>query len=158
MTMNTKPNKDTQTTSDTNLMNGLVKHQSVVASLMIAGVPVPTTDLITTLQSRIAARLKTAAAHKAWLDAVAAEQATVAGSKATVSHAKQELKVMFAGQNETLGDFGLSGPKARTPLTAAEKSAAAEKGKATKAARHPKVPASPAEPATPPASPTPSKS
>ncbi|HEY8089983.1 MAG TPA: hypothetical protein VIF09_19110, partial [Polyangiaceae bacterium] len=49
---------------------------------------------------------------------------------------KQALKVIFAGQIEALADFGLKAPKPRTPLTNAQKAAAAAKAKATRALRH----------------------
>jgi hypothetical protein len=136
MAAKSKTNKDTQNAADQSFIGGLQKHQAEVASLMVGGVSIPTTSLITTLQSRIAARTQSATSQKAWQDDVQAEQATLAKSKAEVSGARQAIKVMFAGQIEALGDFGIKPPKPRTPLTTAQKAAAAAKAKATRAARH----------------------
>ena len=136
MAANSKTNKDTQNTADQSFISGLQKHQAEVASLMVGGVPIPTPSLIATLQSRIAARMQSETSHKAWQDDVQAEQAILAKSKAEVSGARQAIKVAFAGQIEALGDFGIKPPKPRTPLTNAQKAAAAAKAKATRALRH----------------------
>ena len=128
--------KDTQQTADQNLVTGLQKHQATLPSLFIAGAAVPTATIITTVQSRMTARINTAAALAAYHTAVAAEVAAIAQSKALVSGTKQALKVMFAGQLAELGDFGMKAPKPRTPLTPEEKVAATAKAKATREARH----------------------
>jgi hypothetical protein len=128
--------KDLQQTADQKLIDGLEKHQANLSSLLIAGTTIPTTSIITTVQSRIAARTNTAAALTAYHTALAAEEATIAQSKAVVSGTKQAIKVMFAGQLGTLSDFGMTAPKTRAPLTPAEKIASAAKAKATRAARH----------------------
>ena len=135
-TSKTAPNKDQQDTDDQNLVAGLEKHAATIPSLLIAGATVATTSIVTTLQTRMAARANTASALAAYHAAVAAEEATIEQSKAIVSGTKQSLKVMFAGQLTTLGDFGMKAPKARTPMTPEEKVAAAAKAKATRAARH----------------------
>jgi hypothetical protein len=159
--------KDQQQTDDQNLVAGLEKHQASLPSLLIAGTTIPTTSIITTVQSRMAARANTAATLAAYHTALAAEEATIAQSKAIVSGTRQAIKVMFAGQLAELGNFGMKAPKPRTPLTPAQKLAAAAKAKATRAARHtvgPKVKAAitgatvapaapPATPATPAAAP-----
>jgi hypothetical protein len=153
-----KATKDQQTTDEQNLIAGLEKHATTLPSLMFAGVAVPTTTIITTLQSRIDARMNTATNRATWQAVVQAETATIAQSKAMVSGTRQALKVMFAGQIEMLADFGLKPPKPRTPLTTEEKAAAKAKADATRAARHTMGPKQKAKitgttvaPATPPA-------
>jgi hypothetical protein len=134
--MTSADNKDQQQTDDQNLVAGLEKHQATIPSLLIAGTTIPTTSIITTVQSRMAARANTAATLAAYHTALAVEEATIAQSKATVSGTRQALKVMFAGQLAELGDFGMKAPKPRTPLTPEEKVAVAAKAKATREARH----------------------
>ena len=136
MTTKNASTKDQQQTVDQNLVAGLQKHVATLPSLLIAGTTIPTTSIISTLQSRLAARANTAATLAAYHTALAAEEATIAQSKAVVSGTKQGLKVMFAGQLAQLGDFGMKAPKPRAPLTPEQKVAAAAKAKATRAARH----------------------
>jgi phage protein D len=136
--MATKPRstKTEQQTADQKLLAGFQKHQATVPSLMIAGVPVPTTSLIATLQGRIAARATTESSRAGWRDDVQAERTTVSQSQKTMNRSMQALQVMFADQIEILTDFGLTGPKPRTPLTIEQKAAAQAKAEATRAARH----------------------
>ena len=134
--MTTTNTKDQQQTDDQNLVAGLEKHQATLSSLLIAGTTIPTTSIISTLQSRLAARANTAATLAAYHTALAAEEATIAQSKAIVSGTRQAIKVMFAGQLGELGDFGMKAPKPRTPLTPEEKVAVTAKAKATREARH----------------------
>jgi ribonuclease E len=136
MTTRNRTNKAQLQTSDQNLLNGLQKHEATIPTLLIAGTAVPTTSLVSTLQLRMATRAATAVARAAFQAAVQAEQAEATQSKGVVSGTKQALKVMFSGQIEVLADFGLTGPKARTPLTPEEKVAANAKALATRAARH----------------------
>lgn len=136
MTTKNSATKDLQQAADQNLVAGLQKHQATMASLFIAGSSVPTTTIITTVQSRMTARVNTAAALAAYHTALAQEEQTIAQSKALVSGTRQALKVMYSGQLAALGDFGLKAPKARAPMTPEQKVAAAAKAKATREARH----------------------
>jgi hypothetical protein len=136
MTTNNKANKDQLQAADQNLVNGLQKHAATLPSLLIAGATVPTASLISTLQSRMAARTSTASARAALQAAIQAEQVEGTQTKTLVSGTKQALKVIFAGQITELADFGLKGPKVRTPLTPEQKVVVAAKAKATRAARH----------------------
>ena len=131
-----KLTKDQQNTADQNLIDGLEKNQATLPSILIAGVPVPTTSIVTTLKSRIAARTATVTTRAAWQADVHAESAVVRQSATTVSRTKQALKLMFADQITTLAEFGLKPPKPRTPLTTEQKAAAKAKAKATREARH----------------------
>jgi hypothetical protein len=136
MTTRTKTNNAEQLAADQSLIDGLVKHAATLVTLLIAGNTVQTSALVTVLQARIAA-IKLAITTKAtFMAAVAAAHAEIANTAALVSGARQALKVAFSGQIETLGDFGLKPPKARTPLTTEQKAAAKAKAAATRAARH----------------------
>ena len=136
MTINRKNNHATQTAADQSLIDGFTKHAATLITMLVGGSTVKTSDLVTVLQARIAA-IKLALTTKAtFMAAVAAAHAEIANTAALVSGARQALKIAFAGQIETLGDFGLKPRKAPTPLTPEQKAAAVAKAKATRAARH----------------------
>lgn len=101
----------------------------------MAGNTVQTSALVTVLQARIAAIKLAISTKAAYAAAVAAAHAEIANTAALVSGARQALKIAFSGQIETLGDFGLKPPKARTPLTTEQKAAAKAKAEATRKAR-----------------------
>jgi len=69
-------------------------------------------------------------------DTLVAEQ----GTKATVGPVLQAYQHLvlaaFSNATQTLADFGLTPPKARTPMTVEQKAAAGAKREATRAARH----------------------
>src|SRR3984957_13958364 len=135
MTTKEKTNNAVQLAADQALIDGLVKHGATLVTLLVAGSTVQTTDLVTVLKARIAA-IKLALTTKAtFMAAVAAAHAEIANTAALVSGARQALKIAFAGQIETLGDFGLKPRKARTPLTTEQKAAAKAKAEATRKAR-----------------------
>jgi len=124
--------------ADQLLIDGLIKHAATLLTLLVAGSTVLNGDLVTVLKARIAA-IKLAISTKAtFMAAVLAAHAEIANTAALVSGARQALKVAFAGQVESLSDFGLKPPKARTPLTAEQKAIAKAKAAATRAANHPK--------------------
>jgi hypothetical protein len=131
-----KSNLQQQQAADQSLVDGFTKHASTIPSLLIAGVQVPTTTIISTLQARIAARAATAPAKATYQALVQADQNERASSQALVSGAKQAIGLMYAGQITTLADFGLKPRKAPAPRTPEQKAASAAKAKATRAARH----------------------
>jgi len=136
MTTKTRTSNATQLAADQALIDGLVQHAATLVTLLVAGSTVPTSALVTVLQARIAAIKLTLTTKATFMAAVAAAHGEIANTAALVSGARQALKIAFAGQIETLGDFGLKPPKARTPRTTEQKAAAKAKGKATRAARH----------------------
>jgi hypothetical protein len=132
-----KPRKsrNDQVTADQLLAAGLSKHAATIPPIFIAGATVPSKDVITTLQSRVATALNVPPARATWLAAVQADRDERAKSEPLVSALKQSLLVFFAGQIDTLADFGLTGRKA--PVVSPEvRVAAAAKAKATREARH----------------------
>jgi hypothetical protein len=83
----------------------------------------------------VAAAKATETTRAAWLAAVQASQTEQATTKAFVSVFKQVVLAAFAGQVDTLADFGLTPRKARVVAPDVQVAAAA-KAKATRAARH----------------------
>ncbi len=71
---------------------------------------------------------------------VAAEDAAMPALIALVSAFKAFVKVSFRTRADTLADFGIKAPKARTPMTAEQKAVAAAKRAATREARGTKGP------------------
>jgi hypothetical protein len=136
MATNDSTSTQQQQASDQSLMEGFQKHISALPSLLIAGTSVPTTTVISTLQARIAARAATAPARATYQALVKANQDEHAKSQVLVSGAKQAVQLMFAGQIETLADFGLKPRKVPAPRTPQQKAASVAKAKATRAARH----------------------
>jgi hypothetical protein len=131
-----KKNRIDQNAADQKLADGLTKHAAAIASLVVGGVTVSNKDIVTTLQARITARENAANTRATWRAAVQGDKSQSSTSRALVSGVKQALQVMFAGQIEILGDFGLTARKPRTPLTPEQKVAAVKKAEATRAARH----------------------
>ena len=130
-----KNNRNDKTTADQSLADGLNKHSATIPPIFIAGAAVPLKDLMTTLQTRVTAAKNVQPARATWLAAVKADHDERASSEALVSALKQSLLVFFAGQVDTLADFGLTGRKA--PVVSPEaRVAAAAKAKATREARH----------------------
>jgi len=132
-----RTNQATQKAADQAMIDGFTKHAATLLALLVGGSTVKTSDLVTVLQARIAAIKGAIAAKAALMAEVATMRDELAKTAALVSGARQALKVAFAGHADLLGDFGLAPPKARTPLTAEQKAAAAAKAKATYAANHP---------------------
>jgi hypothetical protein len=142
MTTNTKSNAQQQQTADQALIDGFTKHAATIpSSLLIGGVQIPTTTVISTLQARIAARAATAPAKASYQALVKADQDERASTKALVSGARQAILLMFAGQIATLADFALKPRKVPAPLTPEQQAAKVAKAKATRAARHTMGPA-----------------
>jgi len=134
---NSKQNAAQQQAADQAMIDGFTKHQAVIPpSLLIAGAPVTTASVISTLQSRIAARTAVTLAEAAFHAAVKANQDEQAKTKVLVSGARTAVAVMFAGQITALADFDLKPRKAPAPRTPAQKAASAAKAKATREARH----------------------
>ena len=68
-------------------------------------------------------------------DALTAEQAAQSQVDPILRAYERLVLVTFVGATQTLADFGLAPPKARTPLTAQQLAARAAKAKATRVAR-----------------------
>ena len=132
-----KRNNAAQMASDQSMVEGLVKHAATLLTLAVGGGTMKASDLVVVLQARIAAIKAAIAARAALMAAVAAEHAEIAKTAVMISGARQALKIMFAGQPDQLGDFGVAPPKPRKPLTAEQKALAKAKAAATRKANHP---------------------
>jgi hypothetical protein len=130
-----KNNRIDQTTAEQTLIDGFNKHAAAIPSMVINGVVQTTKDLVATLQSRIDSAKAALSTRATWQTAIRTDQALRNTTKTYLSGVKQGLLVAFAGQLDTLADFGLTA-RAKHVATPEEKIAAAEKAKATRAARH----------------------
>jgi hypothetical protein len=128
-------NRIDEITADQKLIDGLNKHATTITSIVIGGAAATTKDIVATLQSRIDSAKAASSTRATWLAAVQAYQAERVKTRTYVSGLRQSLLVAFAGQVDTLADFGLTPRKPRV-LTPEQKLAAAAKAKATRAARH----------------------
>ena len=130
-----KNNRLSVIAADQALIDGLNKHASTVPTVGINGAFVPAKDIVATLQSRVDSARNAQTARATWLSAVKADTDLRDKTKTTVSGLKAAMLVLFAGQIDVLGDFGLSPRKPRV-VTPEVQVAAAAKAKATRAARH----------------------
>ncbi len=128
-------NRTDEITADQRLIDGLNKNASTITFMVIGGATETTKDIVATLQSRIDSAKAASSTRATWLTAVEADQALRDKTKTYVSGLRQALLVAFAGQTDTLADFGLTARKQRV-VTPEAKVAAAAKAKATRAARH----------------------
>jgi hypothetical protein len=134
-------NRKTQNRTDrtavlVNLIDGLNKHASVLTSLVISGTALQTTDIIQKLQALVTTAQAVDTTRAAWRSAVAADKTDRDQQQTFIAGVQKAVRVAFGNRVDTLADFGLPQPKARTPLTPEQKQAAAAKAKATRAARH----------------------
>jgi hypothetical protein len=92
-------------------------------------------SLTQVLQGLANAMSALAAAQAAAKDALAAEEAAIAAVGPIVQAYRRIVVAAFANMAQTLGDFGVPAPKARTPLTTEQQAVAVAKAKATRTAR-----------------------
>ena len=97
-------------------------------------------DVTSGLQTLVTNRTNVVAARAALKSEVSTEQAQLPALLALMSAVIAFVRFNFGSDPEALADFGLTPPKARTPLTAEQKAAAAAKRKATRVARGTKGP------------------
>jgi hypothetical protein len=128
-------NRIDQITSEQSLIDGFTKHASAITSMAILGTTQTTKDVVATLQSLIDSARTVQTTRATWQVAVQADRALRDKTKTFVSVVKQSLLAAFAGQLDTLADFGLTARKPHV-ATPEEKIAAAAKAKATREARH----------------------
>ncbi len=130
-----KKNRIDQTTAEQTLIDGFNKHAATIPSMVINGVMQTTKDIVATLQSRIDSAKTALSTRATWQTAIRTDRTLRDTTKTYVSGVKQGLLVAFAGQLDTLADFGLTA-RAKPVRTPEEKIAAAAKAKATREARH----------------------
>ena len=135
MGSNTPNSKLAETAADQSLIDGLNNVAATIPSFVVGGATVPTKDIVTTLQARLATAKAAESARATWRTAVQADRDERAKTKALASVIKQTLLQYFAGKTDTLATFGLTPRKPRA-VKPAGKVVAAAKAKATRAARH----------------------
>jgi hypothetical protein len=104
-------------------------------SFTIGGTTYTSAALIQVLQGLANAMLARDAANTGAKDARATEKATQTQVGPIVRAYERLVTAAFANATQTLADFGLTPPKARTPLTTAQRAVRAAKAKATRTAR-----------------------
>jgi hypothetical protein len=104
-------------------------------SFTIGGTVYTAASLIQAFQGLVSAMTARNAAQAGAKDALAAEQAAETQVSPILLAYKRLVVAAFANATQTLADFGLAPPKARTPLTTEQRAARAAKAKATRTAR-----------------------
>ena len=116
------------------IIAGTTKHLPN-GSFTIGNTTYTSASLIQVFQGLVSAMLARNAAETGAKDALTAEQAAQAQVDPILRGYERLVLVTFASVTQTLADFGLAPPKARTPLTAQQLTARAAKAKATRIAR-----------------------
>ncbi len=116
------------------LIAGTTKHFPT-GSFTIGSTTYTSASLVQVLQGLVSAMLARNAAETGAKDALTAEQETQTQIGPIVRAYERLVLAAFASATQTLADFGLTPPKARTPLTAQQLAARAAKAKATRTAR-----------------------
>jgi hypothetical protein len=116
------------------IIAGTTKHLPS-GSFPIGGTTYTTASLIPVFQGLVNAMTAHDAAEAGAKDTLAAERAAQKQVGPILLAFKHLVLVQFANSAQTLADFGLTPPKARTPLTTEKRAARAAKAKATREAR-----------------------
>jgi hypothetical protein len=116
------------------IIAGMTKH-SPSSTFTIGGTTYTTASLIQVFQGLVNAMTARDGAQAGAKDALAAERATQKQMGPILLAFKRLVLVAFANATSTLADFGITPPKARTPMTTEQRAARAAKAKATRAAR-----------------------
>jgi hypothetical protein len=122
-----KTNRVKQLAANQTFINGLTKHADKLSALTVGGAPVKVADVVAALKAEIAAENAVAPAKATWEATVQAAKDQRAKTKTALTGVKQSLQLMFAGQVETLGDFGLKPRKQPAPRTPQQKAASVAK-------------------------------
>jgi hypothetical protein len=133
--MSSKQSKGTVVALAQQLIAGTNKHLANTTQVMFAGSSFTPAQMIEKLQNLVNLRRDVDAAKASSKAKLAVEASQMPALRTFMSAMVPFIKATYAGQPDILADFGLH-PKARTPLTAEAKTAAAAKRKATRAARN----------------------
>ena len=99
MGSNTPNNKLEETTADQSLIDGLNNIASTIPSFVIGGATVPTKDIVTTLQARLATAKAAESARATWRTSVQADRDERAKTKTLVSVIKQNVAPVLRRSN-----------------------------------------------------------
>ncbi len=115
---------------------GLRKHYPTGSTtLQIGGVTYTVDSIVAILQQVVDQRAAVDAARVTLNTKLQAVETQAAASGVVIRGLETYVRGIFGSAPDSLADFGLTPPKVRTPLTAAQKAVAAVKRKATRAAR-----------------------
>jgi hypothetical protein len=128
-----KESKSTVVALAKQLIAGTNKH--LTSTTQVGGSSFTPAQVIEKLQTLVNLRQDVDATKASTKAKLVAETAQMPALRTFMGTLVTFIKAAYANQPDVLADFGIS-PKARTPLTAAAKTAAAAKRKATRAARH----------------------
>ena len=128
-------NRIDRTAADQSMIDGLNNLAAKIPPIFVGGVAVPPTTIVAALQARIDSGKNAVSTRATWLAAVQADRAELAKSSPLVLACRQTLLLAFAGQADTLAQFGLTPRKPRV-VSPETQVAAAQKAKATREARH----------------------
>ncbi len=104
-------------------------------SFTLGNITYTSASLIQVFESLVSAMQARNVAETGAKDALTAEQAAQAQIVPILRAYERLVLAAFASASQTLADFGLTPPKARTPLTAQQLAARAAKARATRIAR-----------------------
>jgi hypothetical protein len=136
MDSNMERTRAAQVASTSQMIVGLRKHYPTGSTtLQIGGVTYTVDSLVAFLQQLVDQSTAVDAARAALNTKLQSEEATAASGDPVLRSLKSYILGTFGSAPTSLADFGLTPPKAHTPLTAAQKAVAAAKRKATRAAR-----------------------
>jgi hypothetical protein len=116
------------------MADGLNKHQAAIGGLMIGAQKYTVAQAIASVLAPAATSKDVAVKRAALEAAIEFDKATRAQNHGFLVGLKQTLQAMFAGQVDTLADFGLKAPKARV-VSPQTQVAAAARAKATRKLR-----------------------
>jgi hypothetical protein len=129
--------KNSQAARVKQLILGTKKHFGTGGQqLQVAGATFTVTALTQLMQDFVDQREAVEASKAATKTKVEAERAQAPSRLAVIRAFETIVKGSFGKSVDVLADFGLAPPKARAPMTAEKKAAAAAKRKATRAVRH----------------------
>jgi hypothetical protein len=120
---------------DQEVIQGVQKDLSTVASLPLAGTTFTPASFAALVQSRIDAGNQVVTAKAAWLDAVKTYEGIDKQATVAVHDLKQYVIGSFGATSSKLADFGFT-PRKVVVLTPAQKAATAAKRLATRKARN----------------------
>jgi hypothetical protein len=128
-------NKSNEAALAESLAAGTQKHLSTMTTLMVGGSTTTPAQAEAQLTALSTLRNDVDAARTALNAKIATETAQLPALRAFLVAFVAFVRGTFGNSPDVLADFGLAPRKAKTPLTAEQKTAAAAKRKATRAAR-----------------------
>ena len=105
------------------------------ATFSVAGRTFTAPQAVAFIASVLNASVAVTATRAAWLAALKAEEATIAGDGQVARELREDVALMFSNAPTTLSAFAIEPRKKPKPLTAAARAAATAKAEATRKAR-----------------------